>query len=419
MNVVSVNGGKVHSKNAFTSGGEVYPLCGINMGRSGYRETDAELTCKTCLMYESRRLDARLKELEAKNAEREAHQTQGEIMAETTETDHAATIEQITANIERAQSLAEAENVEGLEELNKETETLISGLPSRGKIPDGSFTFTAYKKAARDDMRKASQAQPKQEAKAGSAVAQRAETAPAKTYADYEGVSELVSMGAEKVAEGVRLHIKASVTAKSIAEIILDMWRRIPDKDGNPDITGKSDAAKKASSALYKAAGEALQGEDEFEVDKSVKSLIRSVQLQRTDVRAKYLRHLDEDSEDAAEERKHFAKLLEATPEDMTASQWLAHHYGVSLKGEIEKARERQRELRGGETEGDSEPDADENPEDEIRSAVKIIRKGIAKVDADKFAAQFEALEDDAQEEIKKELDVLLDALKAMIKATI
>jgi hypothetical protein len=382
-----------------------YPLCrggGQNQQLTKFRFVNAELSCKTCMTYAKRREAAK--------------QTEGETMAET-ETDHAATIEQITANIERAVSLAEAENVEGLAELNKETEALISGLPSRGKTPDGDFTWAGYKKAARDDMRKASQAQPKAEVAKPAAPA-----APAhKEYTEYEGVSELVTMGAERVAEGVRLHIKASVTAKEIASIILDMWRRIEDKDGNPDITGKSDAAKKASSALYQAAGKALQGEDGFDVEKSVKSLMRSVQTQRTDVRADYLRGLDGDSEDAAAEREHFAKLLESKPEGVPASEFIAGHYGVGLKGEIEKARERQRAIsaaaRGEDVEADEEliEAADHAPETEIRTAVKAIRRGIAKAKPE----DLEGLSDQAKAEIRDQLLELQDAIKAMITATI
>jgi hypothetical protein len=292
---------------------------------------DSRKLCKTCEK-------AALAMIEAE-AQTEETETMTEGNEQITQDEQLARdVEQAQANIDRAVSLAEAENTEGLAELAKEHETLVSSMPSRGKIPTGDMTWAAFKKASRDDFRKASQAQPKPEPKASKP---QAEVISAKDYTAYEGVSELVSMGAERVAAGVRLHIKTSTTAKEIAGIILDMWRRIPNKDGNPDITGASDAAKKASSALYKAAGEALAGEDAYEVEQSVKKLMRAVQTQRTDARAEYLRSLDEDTEDAAEERAHFAKLIETNKDGGPVSEFLAAHYGVGLKGEIQKARER------------------------------------------------------------------------------
>ena len=45
-----------------------------------------------------------------------------------------AIVEQVDANIERIKSLAEAENAEGMDELNAETEALISSLSGTGSI---------------------------------------------------------------------------------------------------------------------------------------------------------------------------------------------------------------------------------------------------------------------------------------------
>jgi uncharacterized Zn finger protein (UPF0148 family) len=380
---------------------------------------DGRKLCKTCEK-------AALAQIEAEAQEEEIMTEGNDVTTETNE--HVTTVEQITANVERAGSLAEAENAEGLEELGKETETLISSLPSRGKVElpgrDKAVTFAALKKELRDAWRGASQAQPKPEPK----PAPKAEVIPAKDYTAYEGVSELVAMGAERVAEGVRMHIKTSTTAKEIAHVILDMWRRIPNKDGNPDITGASDPAKKASSALYKAAGEALGGEDAYEVEQAVKKLMRAVQTQRTDVRAEYLRSLDEDTEDAAEERKHFAKMLEGKGEDIPVSEFLANSYGVGLKGEIQKARERyQAQLESGKGNGeairtsgggDADQDDDDeptNPDDEIRAMVRRLRADIRKAKPEAF----EAATDEAKSEVRDQLIELQDALKAMITATL
>ncbi|MGW4986303.1 hypothetical protein ACWEQ3_01450 [Streptomyces mirabilis] len=331
----------------------------------------------------------------------------------------AKVIAEIDANIERANSLAEADNVDALAALKEETETLIASLAGKGSI--------GVKKEKRDAFTAASQAQPKAKAEP------KAEVISAKDYTAYEGVSALVAMGAERAAEGVRMHIKTSTTAKEIANVILDMWRRIPNKDGNPDIKGDSDAAKKASSALYKAAGEALgkEGLDGFDVEQAVKKLIRSVQTQRTDVRAEYLRSLDEDTEDATEERKHFAALLADKPEDASAAEFLAAHYGVGLKGEIEKSRERwqAKQLTSGtsnggggnggssEDEGDGGEGEDEptNPDDQIRAVVRRLRADIAKAKPEAF----EAASDETKVEVRSELETLYQAIKDMITATL
>jgi hypothetical protein len=487
-NVVSIRGGKVHAMNTWTEGG-TKPLCSVSRGKMTYTETSAPVSCKTCLTYQQRAEEAETmkdttgkvygrlsgknestggelwESLPLEDAERfestarallgdrtevtgaeldgcnwatlledirkdADYTTKEEIMTEgndanTAEISEEATlVEQVHANIERAVSLVEAENTDGLEELAKETEQLISSLPSRGKVElpgrDTAVTFAALKKELRNDWRAAAQAQPKPAPKAT-----KAEVIPAKDYTAYEGVSDLVSMGAERVAEGVRLHIKTSTTAKEIASIILDMWRRIPNKDGNPDITGSSDPAKKASSALYQAAGKALGGEDPYEVEQAVKKLMRAVQTQRTDVRAEYLRSLDEDSAEAAEERAHFAKMLEGKGEDVSVSEFLANSYGVGLKGEIEKARERYHANKevtggsngGGEASADDDDTADEalSPDDEVRAIVRRLRADVIKAKPEAF----EAATDETKAEVRDELLALQEALKAMITATL
>lgn len=374
------------------------PACGGNRGAEGYRKVSGAVTCRNCLVILAK-------------AQTEETETM-------TERNDAATVEQVQANIERAASLVEAENTDGLTELNKETENLISSLPSRGK--HGDETFAGMKKRLRGEFRAAAVAQPKPEPKA---KAKPAEVA-VKDYTAYEGVSELVAMGAEKAAEGVRLHIKTSTTAKDIASIILDMWRRIPNKDGFPDITGTSDPAKKASSAMYKAVGESLGGEDAYDVEQAVKKLIRSVQTQRTDVRAEYLRGLDGDDADAQEERKHYAKLLEGKGDDVPVSEYLANVYGVGLKGEIEKARERYQAKaleapKGEDSESDQDDESGEaepvSPDDEIRAVVRKLRADIRKAKPETF----EAASDDAKEEVRSELETLYKAIKDMITATL
>jgi hypothetical protein len=324
------------------------------------------------------------------------------------------TIEQINANIERAASLVEAENAEGLAELDKETETLISSLPGRGKAPDDQ-TWTKFKKDRRDAWRAVAKALTEDKPK-GKAVAKAEPKEPAidpKDYSVYQGVTELISDGAERVAEGVKLHVKTSDLAKDVAAIVLDMWRRIPNKDGNPDILGNSHAAKEAARALYAKAGDGF--EHNYDNEQALDKLRRSVQSHRSDVRAKYLRELENDPE----EQKRYAKALEAKPEDVTVSEYIADLYGAQLKGHGELNRERyqqRKEL------GDPNPmrheiesGADLTPDERVQSFVKRVRTDFIKATPE----DFEAASDETKESIRTELEELYEAIKKMIAATL
>jgi hypothetical protein len=326
--------------------------------------------------------------------------------------DNETTIEQVNANIERAKSLAEAENTEGLAELSKETEALISSLPQRGKAPDEQ-TWTKFKQNLRTELRAAAQVQ---EAPKSKAVAKAEPKEPAidpKDYSVYQGVTELISDGAERVAEGVKLHVKTSDLAKDVAAIVLDMWRRIPNKEGNPDILGNSHAAKEAARALYAKAGDGF--EHNYDNEQALDKLRRSVQSHRSDVRAKYLRELENDPE----EQKRYAKALEAKPEDVTVSEYIADLYGAQLKGHGELNRERyqqRKEL------GDPNPmrheiesGADLTPDERVQSFVKRVRTDFVKASPE----DFEAASDETKESIRTELEELYEAIKKMIAATL
>jgi hypothetical protein len=321
------------------------------------------------------------------------------------------TIEQVNANIERAQSLAEAENVEGLTELTKETEALISSLPQRGKAPDEQ-SWTKFKKGMRDSLRAAAQVQ-EAPTKAVAKVKPAEPAIDPKDYSVYQGVTELISDGAERVAEGVKLHVKTSDLAKDVAAIVLDMWRRIPNKDGNPDILGNSHAAKEAARALYAKAGEGF--EHNYDNEQALDKLRRSVQSHRSDVRAKYLRELENDPD----EQKRYAKALEGKPEDVTVSEYIADLYGAQLKGHGELNRERyqqRKEL------GDPNPmrheiesGADLTPDERVQSFVKRVRTDFIKATPE----DFEAASDETKESIRTELEELYEAIKKMIAATL
>jgi hypothetical protein len=411
VNVVK-NGGKVH----YAPGDQVSsPACNPWQGTAGFKGTDADVSCKKCLTW---------------IAVNEPATSEGEIMAENTtdvetteaetveQTPEQATMEQIGANIERARSLAEAENAEGLAELDKETKALISSLPRGGKTPEGK-SWAGYKAKAGQDFRQAAAAQPKPEPK--SKPAAEVSTVDPKDYSVYAGVTELIADGAVKVAEGVKLHLKTSDLAKEVASIGLDMWRRIPNKDGHPDIMGNSDAAKRAMRALYERAGEGF--ERDYDTEEALKKLQRAVQHQRSDVRAQYLRTLDTDET----EQKRFAALLEAKPEDVSVAKFVADSYGTQLKGHGELQRElyhAKKALTGGEgtaeggeeTEEQTEETTEEtSPDTRVRSLVRKLKTDVKKAKPE----DFESASDETKEAVRAELEELYAAVKAMITATL
>jgi hypothetical protein len=333
-----------------------------------------------------------------------------------------AVIEQIDANIERATSLAEAENVEGLAELSVETETLISTLSGKGS--------TGIKKAKRDEWTAAAQVQARPASKA---VEKKnvVEGAPVLTWDQFEGVPELVHLGAAKVAEGVKSHVKTSTLAKDIAAIGLEMWLRIPNKAGVPDLMGDSDPAKKASGALLKEAGEGFA--DDYDNKQALNKLMRSVQGQRTDVRAEWLRSLDEEGEVQDERRALMAKVLEGKPEDEPASAWVANVYGASLIGQTEKKRLDYQakkalesgegivtpggESEGGEGEGEGETEEGESttPDERVAAVAKRLVADIKKANPE----DFEHASDETKEKVREQLEEAIKAMRAMVAATL
>jgi tetratricopeptide (TPR) repeat protein len=332
---------------------------------------------------------------------------QGEIMTDRNDvnTDEGQkVIEQIDANIERALSLTDPEAIKELEE---ENEALVSSLSGKGSIKVKTEKRAAFTEAANTMPEDVSTAPtPKAEV----------ETVDPKDYSIYAGVTELIADGAARVSEGVKLHLKTSDLAKDVAAIMLDMWHRIPNKDGNPDILGASHAAKEAARALYNKAGEGF--ERSYDTEEALKKLQRAVQHQRSDVRAQYLRSLDQDQD----EQKRFAKALEAKPEDVSVSQFIADLYGTALKGHGEIQRERyqakQAITSGGEAdaeESEEEPEEETTPDERVRSLVQKLKRDVAKAKPE----EFESASEDTKEAVRAELEELFTAVKAMITATL
>lgn len=261
------------------------------------------------------------------------------------QTPEQATMEQILANIERARSLAEAENAEGLAELDKETESLISSLPSRGKANDVD-SWAKFKQDSRNAFREAAQAQPKPEANAkGTAVtkAAKAEAAPA-DYTKFEGVKDRVNAAVGLITDGVKLHVKTAQTARQAAEMFLDAQRRIITADGVPDLKTTSPEAIQARKDMYEGARKILAAEsgDAEHAEELVKKFRTSVQNQMSDVLVGYVRSLSESESGREEYETFYGKVKEAHPE-LDPAEALFTFYDIPRMSKREIMAENQR----------------------------------------------------------------------------
>jgi hypothetical protein len=327
-----------------------------------------------------------------------ANKGNGEMAA----TDNSATLEQIAANIERAASLAEAENTEGLAELNTETEKLISSLPSRGKHADK--TWTAVKKDLRADFKAAATVAEKPEPKTVKAEVVKLST---EDYHKAEGVPDLVAEGAKLFADGVRTHIKFSNMATDIARILLSMRVRMTDKTGVPDIKATSKGAKDASRDMYAEAGKLFMADSELsqeEAGKHVAKLQKSVQNAMPTVRAEYLGELDSNETEAAR-----FELITSSEKSkgQTVSEAVAEHYGVALMSryELEKSVREDGDTDSDESDAEGEGASEATtPADQVgaffakaESNIERAKKVVAKAKDDEtardsFKAQIDAM---------------------------
>lgn len=323
----------------------------------------------------------------------------------------AKALEEINGNIERVKSLKVAG--EETSELEEGTEKVIAALAGKGSI--------SAKKDARDALRAALETKP-EPSTAVRHVAQG--TVVEKTWDQYEGVQELVNLGAEKIASGVKAHLKVSKLAKDVAAVVFDMWTRIPNKDGNPDILGDSDQAKKASAEMLRKAGEGF--DDTHDTKEALRALNRSVQDQRSDVRAEWLRSLDHEGEEGDARRALVAKVLEGKPADKPASEWVASTYKTSTLGQTEKRRleyhARKAVEAGTATDvqkalvaGAAKDEDTSTPDERV---VKVADKLIRDVTAGK-PEDFENASKEVREQTRAKLEAAVEALRKMIAATI
>ena len=202
----------------------------------------------------------------------------------------------------------------------------------------------------------------------------------------------------------------------------VDMRRRIEDKDGYPDLKGASHAAKQAARAMYRAAGEQLEG-DAYDVDMAVTKLIKSTQNVMSDVRAEYLRGLDDSPEEAA----HFAAITKDMPEGAKVSEVVAEHYGFALVGQFELARRayhERKELEAARARGEEPADAGEGAESANRAVAttqrvtSFVDRLVAGIRSTK-PEDLQALSDEEKDEVRDRLEEAHKALRALIAAAV
>jgi len=313
------------------------------------------------------------------------------------ETEGEKATEQIAANVERLKVLAADGNADAVAALKQETEDLIASLSGKGSI--------AIKTKARAHLAEAAKVE-LEGTKAEVATAPKEGTVVAKDYSEFAGVVELRDLGAERVAEGVRLHMKAGDLATEVAKISVDIWLRLPGKDDNPDIMGTGGQAQAVMQDLFAKAGKGFK--DNFDTKESLTAFTRAVQYRRTDIRAQVLRSLDDDTAEGAERRELFAGLLAKKPKDVPASQFVADHYGTKLKGAREIARERAEQGTPREIEAVA-------PDEKLPAVVKAFRSTLSKISVDEVASASE----EVREAQRAELNAIYNEVKALIAATL
>jgi hypothetical protein len=284
-------------------------------------------------------------------------------------------------------ALAEAgEDQEGAQALKDEAESLIGTLPVGDRNDLRKVLDVAFKGGS--DVPTEAKAKPAAKKTVAKKVAAPKPDLETKDYKTAEGVSELVTMGAEKIREGVTAHQKASTTAHEVAAVILDMRLRIKNKSGVPDLKAQSQAARDAAGDMYKAAGSKLDGTDE-EVRDAVASMVKATQYRMSDLLVNWVRALDNSPEEYA---KLFGAVKEAHP-DMTPAEAVFKFYNLSNKSALEREKERQAakrldpETKLAITAGGGE--VPEEPEGKGGEAVKTPGEKVAEAAPEKKAETF------------------------------
>jgi hypothetical protein len=420
VNVVSYNGGKVHTMMPGMDE-HPYPLCrggGQNQNLTKFTTTTAPITCKTCLAYQERREAATTTQGETMTATAvetpavaadakvwEAVTHEGtklvhcipdglhavcdpEIMSiggdrgsvamvrtadlctlcyaavrSTTDTETkgndmaAKTSDKLDVNTDAGK--------EAIAQIAANTER-IATLRTEGK-EESATELAAETDALVSRLSGRGVAGPKASARMGLTNAKKTPLPSAEVavraadtldWHDAEGASDIVYAASATIANGLQITMKMSDLAKDIAREKIRVAARLTHK-GGPDIMSKSQASRDASRDMYEGAFADLPRT--FDTTTAIKKLMRSVQDQAKRARNEYIKSLDTDETEAA----LFTEAREAAPEGTSASDAVFAFYKIDKMSdydkekaawELEEAKRAELEAAGG-SEGDSEGD--------------------------------------------------------------
>ncbi|MBD0712565.1 hypothetical protein [Streptomyces sp. CBMA370] len=321
--------------------GQDVTLCGKPsagaIDASGQRP-DPAIACKACAKKAFFFNAPKLSEIDrdtipglGKNARPATEDKEAPVMAETTTAPDTrdAQVEEIRASLERLPSLIIEGNTEGADTLKTEIETAISALKGKGVA-----ALKAQLRKERGEKIEAAEKEAAEADKPSTAVA-TLETS-AEVAASDEEIKKLIAKGNERVKA---LAVNKFKGGHEIAEIIFDIRRRIKTADGYLDLNADTDAGRKESGKVYDALLEGLPEEGEDEAADAIRAEIGSIRKgarnAMVDVRANYLKSLDNSPEEAA----LWQHALDAAPE-LKPSEAVAQFHKFELRTRAEIAKE-------------------------------------------------------------------------------
>ncbi|MBB1251852.1 hypothetical protein [Streptomyces alkaliterrae] len=343
--------------------------------------------------------------------------------------------EEIRADIERLRSLIAEGKDDSAKELAEGINAAIPKITGTGAAAIKAKLRAEAEKAEKDAKKAKADAKKPTDAK-GSKKDPEIVVKGTQDFMKAEGVPDRIVAAAEKVKE---VAAQKFARGKEVAEAIFDIRTHILDKDDDPDLTARSDQAKKAASAVYDAVLKGLpeEGTDETAdiIREAIGDIKKDVRNAMTDVVVGYVRALDQETPETLEERKRFAKALDAYP-DLKPSEAVFKHYeeaGKALpkqtRAEIAKATREKKALERKKVEdavkaGElSEEEAaetlgggttEEKSPKEKRAAYLQRMKNSWK----KHVKEIKAIENaEEQEEALDELTALLSTLRKELKA--
>jgi hypothetical protein len=313
--------------------------------------------------------------------------------------------EEIAAATERVQSLAEAENAEGVAELKAETEGMINDLPTRERTALRA-TLAAAAKAQKPEPKAEVEVKPK-----------AAEVELQSDYHNYPGVAELVAKTAERIKEVASTKFAGG---RELANMTFDAWIRITTKDGVPDVNGVTQAAKGVTIDAFDMVVKNLpeEGTDAVAdgIREEINSIKKSMQNAREDVRVEYIRALEHSPEEAA----RFAAITEG--KEGSVVDVVAEHFGTTLLTRSEKAKlardtkkaieSKTKALEAIRVDSASKVEKGEMTAEEAADAVAEAEKAVEEAASTLPAPKVTTPEEDLTDAITK-MSKLTDALKA------